>query len=96
MIQIKWSRLDDPDLMMIHIKWWSSSDEPVVMMMQIHDKEEEVTWRLEDKEDLKKKMTWRLKDEEDLKTKKTWRWRDDPVDAKKKISAENYVERKTS
>ena len=51
------------------------------------------TGRLKDEEDLKKKMTWRLEYKEYLKTYKTWRWRDDPVDAEKKTSAENCVER---
>ena len=36
MIQIKWSRWDDPDLMTIQIKWWSScDDDPDSMMIQI-------------------------------------------------------------
>ena len=68
-------------------QWWANSHDdadPVI-------KKKKMTWRLEDEEDLKKKMTWRLEDEEDLKTKNTWRWRDDPVDAKKKTSAENCV-----
>ena len=86
-------------------QWWASSHDdpdPVMkrkkMTWKLEDKEylkkKKMTWRLEDEEDLKrKKMTWRLKEEEDSKMKKTWRWRDDPVDAEKKTSAENCVER---
>ena len=57
--------------------WWSTSDDPVVVMIQI-------PWlrRLEEEdyleEDLEMKMTliWRiLEDDDDLKMKKTWRWR---------------------
>ena len=70
-------------------QWWASIHDDLDLVMK-------KTWRrrwLEDKEDSKMKKTWRIEDEEDLKTKKTWRWQDDLVDAEKKTSAENYVER---
>ena len=85
MIQIKWSRWDDPDLMTIQIKWrsscdedpdsmiqikWSKWDDPDLMMIQ--------QWWASSHDDVdpvikRKKMTWRLKDKEKLKKKMTWR-----------------------
>ena len=90
MIQIQWwyrSRDDAPE--MIQIEWWSrsSSDDPDPVMISNDDDLDQVMIHIQ-------RRRW-IEDKEELKTKKTWRckWQDDPVDTKKKTSAENCVER---
>ena len=77
MFQWWWSSSDDPDWVMIQIQLWWSSD--VLDWVWSSDDDPDP-----DEDDLKIEMTWR------------WRWRelnDDPDDTEKKTHAENCVER---